>query len=229
MRDSYQRFFSEFQISESRFFEFGLKDIIYIPIHTAKEEWAILKKKINNNEEVFIRGFGRDAKGTHLYQEFYKLLLDNKHVKKDSNNNAEPERQICQLTGCSKKSSKHKIIRNYQISHVFGRTKNVYAFTAPWNLAYVAKVVDPFTGHEAIGPMVKKFTALFQQQTYERFSPLIDDFNEIITNQSFLERFDEAFKTMLENSMFQKEDVEKLRKSIRSEFSPIKLRLDGQG
>lgn len=224
MRDSYQKFLSEFQITEIQFFEFGLKDVIYIPLQTAEREWETLKKKIDGNEEVFIRGFGRDAKGTYLFQELYKLLLNNHHVKKDSTNNAEPTKQIRQLTGFTKKSSsKFDLIRNYQISHVFGRTKNVFAFTAPWNLAYVPKIFDPFTGHEAKGQMVEKFTTLFQKQTYDRYYKLIEDFNGIVTDQSFLDKVNLSFNLMLDKGVIEKNDVEKLRSSFKSEFMPIKV------
>lgn len=72
MRDSYISFLSEFKISEAQFFEFGLKNTIYIPFDKAKEDWNCLKNKIINDDKVFIRGFGKDAKGTSLYQEFYR-------------------------------------------------------------------------------------------------------------------------------------------------------------
>jgi hypothetical protein len=228
LRDSYQRFLSEFEISELQFFDFGLKDIIYIPKEVAENEWEILKKKIQNNEEVFIRGFGRDAKGTYLYQKLYELLIDNNHVKKDPSNNTEPTKLMKQLTGFSKtKSSRHQILRNYQVAHVFGRTKNVYAFAAPWNLVYIPKIMDPFTGHEAKGEAVERFTALFQKQTYDKFSNLIDEFNEIMTSPIFLSSLDRAFYAMQKNSLIKNQDLSKLKDSIYScEFLPIEIRQD---
>jgi len=147
MRDSYIRFFSKGYISKEQFFEFGLKETIYAPYEKAESEWNRLKQRIENNQEVFIRGFGRDANGTHLFQELYARLVGNHNVKKDPTNNAEPTKIIRELTGYSKtKYSKYELIRNYQISHIFGRTKNIYAFTAPWNIVYMPKMLDPFTG-----------------------------------------------------------------------------------
>ena len=64
-------------------------------------------------------------------------MVGNESVTKDSTNNAEPAKIIRELTGCSKiKNARHEPIRNYQISHIFGRTKNVFAFTAPCSLEY---------------------------------------------------------------------------------------------
>ena len=139
MRDSYIRFFSEGYISKEQFFEFGLKETIYAPYGKVELEWNRLKNRILNNESVFMRGFGRDANGTYLFQELYKRLNGNNNIKKDPTNNAEPTKIIRALTGYSKTvNSKYELIRNYQISHIFGRTKNIYAFTAPWNIVYIA-------------------------------------------------------------------------------------------
>lgn len=222
MRDSYQRFFSKGYISKEQFFEFGLKETIYISADKAEREWELLKKKIYGNEKVFIRGFGRDANGTHLFQELYKHLFGNDKVTKDSTNNAEPTKIIRELTGYSKlRSARHEPIRNYQISHIFGRTKNVFAFTAPWNIVYMPKMLDPFTGHEAQGDLIDEYTDLFQRQSYQRFGRIIDDFNQLVSNAEFLDRLKTSFNTMTSNGLFAGQDMEKLRKSVSEEFSPI--------
>jgi hypothetical protein len=222
MRDSYLRFFEEGYISKEQFFEFGLKEIIYSPYDKAEVEWTELKRKILNNDEVYIRGFGRDASGTYLFQDLYKQLVGNSNVIKDPTNNAEPTKVIKELTGYSKtKSSNYELIRNYQISHVFGRTKNVYAFTAPWNLVYIPKILDPFTGHEAKGELIHEFTFLFRQQTYKKFEILIDDFNEIVSNASFIDNLDNCLSSMEMSNSYSKQDIVKLRTSVKVEFMPI--------
>ena len=222
MRDSYIRFFSEGYISKEQFFKFGLKETIYAPIEKAKREWGLLKNRIQNNGEVFIRGFGRDANGTHLFQEFYQRLVGNRNVKKDPTNNAEPTKIIRELTGYSKtKNSKYELIRNYQISHIFGRTKNIYAFTAPWNIVYMPKMLDPFTGHEAKGDMIDEYTLLFQKQGYEQFGRLIDDFNEIIASSHFIEKLNNCLNELSADNSFEKKDIEKLKKAVHNEFMPI--------
>ncbi|MBE0446439.1 hypothetical protein [Psychrobacter sp. FME5] len=184
-------------ISKEQFFNFGLKETIYSSYDKAEIEWNLLKNRIYSNEKVFIRGFGRDASGTHLFQAFYERLINNYHVEKDPTNNSEPAKLIRALTGYSKtKSSKLELIRNYQISHVFGRTKNVFAFTAPWNIVYMPKILDPFTGHEAKGDMIDEYTFLFQKQCYDNFEKFIEEFNEIMISSIFKERMGESLDTL---------------------------------
>jgi hypothetical protein len=222
MSDSYARFFKYSKISKEDFFEFGLSETIYAPYEKAEAEWKKLKQKIENNEKTYIRGFGRDAKGTHLFQELYKHLVGNYKVTKDPTNNAEPSKIIRELTGYSKtKNNKHKQISNYQISHIFGRTKNVYAFAAPWNIVYIPKILDPFTGHEAKGEMVDEFTNKFQKQGYNKFCKLIEDFNEIMSKNSFKEKMEEGIGNIEKSGKFEEKIIAKLRESVLSEFSPI--------
>ena len=152
MRDSYERFFSEGYITKEQFYNFGVRETIHGEIEEATEFWEESKWKIREGQPVYIRGFGRNSNGSHLFQEFYSVVLGNQNVKIDPTNNREPTRVVRNLTGFSKtKSTKHEMIRNYQVSHVFGRTKNVFAFTAPWNIVYMPKLLDPLTGHEAKG------------------------------------------------------------------------------
>lgn len=74
MRDSYERFFSQGYISKDQFFEFGLSETIYAPLDKAEAAWEKLKHKVHSNQQVFIRGFGRNSNGTHLFQAFYAKL-----------------------------------------------------------------------------------------------------------------------------------------------------------
>ena len=222
MLDSYKNFLSEFKISENQFLDFGIKSVIYIPADKAKENWDSLKIKISNEEEVFVRGFGRDSKKTPLLLDFYKHLLGNSHVYKDSSNNSQPTKMIRELSGYSKTGkNKYKLISNYQISHIYGRTKNVYAFTAPWNIAYIPKIYDPFTGHEAKGDMVKEFTLKLEIQTYKNFKPLIEDFNNIITSPSFIGKLKTSLDILNENNLNLQQEYLEFNKLINSEFLPI--------
>ena len=45
-------------------------------------------------------------------------------------------------------------------------TKNALTFNAPWNIVYMPKLFDPFTGHESKGDITKKFTE--ELKTYGR-------------------------------------------------------------
>ena len=115
------------------------------------------------------------------------------------------------------------MIRNYQVSHVFGRTKNVFAFTAPWNIVYVPKMLDPFTGHEAKGEMISEFTRLFQQRTYKNFEPLIEDYNNIVTGNDFRNSVSDAIEMMADSERYDHSSLEAFKKSFETEYQPIIL------
>jgi hypothetical protein len=222
MRDSYLYFFSKGYISKEQFFDFGLSETIYVDFSVASQAWEYLKLKIQSNEPVYIRGFGRDANGTPLFQSLYRYAYGNSNILKDATNNAEPTKLMREWTGLSKNGGgRYQEIRNYQISHVFGRTKNPYCFTAPWNIVYVPKIIDPFTGHEAKGDFVDEFTRMFRRQCYSKFGALIDDFNQLMTSLDFQENIENALQLMQLGEKIDEMNMAKLRRSIESEFSPI--------
>ena len=215
MIDSYEKFLSEY-ITKEDFFNFGLNETIYIPTSEVDKEWKNLKNRIKNNEEVFIRGYGRNAAGTSLFFDFYNKVFQHSNVSKDATNNDRPTRLLEKLT----QLKKNKDIRNYQVSHVFGRTKNIFAFTAPWNIIFMPKILDPFTGHEAKGTLVDEFQLLFKQQNYNHFKTYIDEFNDIVTDTKLLTSIDNYFYDMHSNNS-DSVIIEKLRSSISDEFEPI--------
>lgn len=217
MRDSYLRFLESFKVSPNDLYEFGLKEIIAVPNDLAEIEWQSLKQRINSNELVAIRSFGRQGGNSQLMLDLYKVIFKNEKVMIDKTNNAAPTKLIRDLTGYSKvKKRGFKQLRNYQISHVFGKTKNPFAFTAPWNIVYLPKIIDPFTGHEAKGQLSDEFKPKFQKYIYGRFSQLIDDFNEVVTDRDLLSRIGDFIEAIESDEL-----RAKLRKLVKSEFDPI--------
>lgn len=71
--------------------------------------------------------------------------------------------------------------------------------------------------------MVEKFTSKFQAQAYKEFAPLIEDFNKIVTNPTFVDKLEGSLNIMQRDGLFLKEDVRKLGESIKTEFLPIIL------
>ena len=117
--DSYQEFLNFFKINREAFFEWGISATIFPPFNKVATEWEDLKKRIFNNEIVYIRGYGRDAHGTQMYKDLYAKLLNNTHVEKDPSNNAIPQKIIQRTTGLKRNCH----IYNYQVSHIWGHTK----------------------------------------------------------------------------------------------------------
>ena len=219
MKDGYKDFFEHFNISETDIISYGLKSIISIDNNSVEKSWIELKKKIMNDEEVIIRGYGRDALGTNLYINAYKHIFKNNKVKKDPTNNQNPQNLIKQLTGLKR----NRDIYNYQVSHVFGRTKNPLAFMAGWNIIYIPKILDPFTGHESKGELTDKFTIELKKFIYNKFANQINDFNSIVTDKKLKTRMDEYICLIEADDNIDEKKIMQFEKDIKKEFKPISI------
>jgi len=108
-----------------------------------------------------------------MYLDMYKCILNNENVKKDATNNLELQKIISQLTGHKRNVN----LFNYQVSHIFGKTKNVFLFEALWNIALVPKIIDPFTGHETKGIWSVEYQKKFSAYASEIYVEFIDEYN----------------------------------------------------
>jgi len=226
MRDSYQRFFEYFNIDFSDIIEFGVEiDTIYPDPIKIKTEWIDLINSIENNGNVYIRGYGRDAHGTALYQEFYRILLNNENIKKDPSNNDNPTRLLQNITKYSKTIKKDSIakerISNYQVSHIFGRTKNPFLFTAPWNIVWKSKLLDPFTGHESKGENTIKYKKAFLHKSKELYSEYISEYNQLVYRYFSIDKLEKAFNLMSTNLDTSQKIFKKFKVDAVNELKPI--------
>ena len=215
MLDSYEALIPEY-ISKEEFFRFGLEKTIYIPDSKVKQEWKNLKDRIKNNNTVYMRGV-KDSIGNQLFFDFYKHIFKNENVKKDPSNTQNPTKVIEALSGYKKS----KDLRNYQLTSIFGRNKNILAFCAPWNLAYTPNIVDPLMGVDAKGAMASEYQKLFLEHSYKKFKPYIDEYNEMVSNTNFVRTTDEYFEKLYDNSMLDKSAVIKFEEVLRDDFSAI--------
>jgi len=225
-RDSYELFFKHFKIQFSDVIEFGINEAtIYPDDIQVKEKWHELIKSVENNEKVFIRGYGRDAHGTNLYQELYKILLNNHKITKDATNNAKPTQLLQNITNFSKTikqdNNKKEKITNYQVSHVFGRTKNPFLFTAPWNLVWKPKILDPFTGHESKGTNTQQYKKAFINQCKELYSEYINQYNELALKYFTDEKIESALKKMELSFSGDMKYFQKFKIDVKKELSII--------
>lgn len=221
-KDAYKLFMKEFKITDDALIQYGLDNTLFIPMDKVEEYWNKLKGEIEGaNKIIFIRGYGRDAKGTQKFIDFYSNVFNNNMIQKDPTNNAVPTKLIRDLTRYSKtkisNKSTFKYIQNYQISHIFGKTKNIYTFTAPWNIVYMPKILDPLTGHESRGDFKKKFQKEFQKYCFKKFEKYIDEYNEIVSNDVFLTNKRTYLDTLDDND----KSIQKFKEMIENEFSPI--------
>ncbi len=213
--DSYQKFIDKFHIAKEDLYEFGLTETIFPPIELIEPNWELLKSKIFSNQSVYIRGYGRDAQGTQLYIDLYNYIFNNSHVTKDPTNNLKAQNLISKLTGYKRNTD----LLNYQVSHIFSRTKNIFLFECPWNIVFVPKIIDPFTGHETKGIWPEEYQKLFLEHVKKRYQKFIDDYNQIITSFTVADKIDSYIKTLPDS--INTKTIEQFRQDSLNELSTL--------
>lgn len=213
--DAYQEFLSHFDIDKQAFFEWGISATIFPDVPKVEEEWALLKERIFNDKTVYIRGYGRDAHGTQLYKDLYKELFNNFHVEKDPTNNAVPHKLIQKLTGLKRNVD----VYNYQVSHIWGHTKNIFMFEAPWNICYTPKIIDPFTGHETKGIWPVQYQNLFLSKVNILYEPFIREYNQILAELNIERRVSEYIFSL--RGVVSDRELFQFAKDVTGELSPI--------
>jgi len=213
--DSYQEFLTHFKIDRASFFEWGIFSTIFPPVDRVASEWEALKKRIFSNQTVHIRGYGRNGRGTQLYKDLYTKLLDHSHVVQDPTNNTAPHNIIQRITGLKR----NKDIYNYQVSHIWGHTKNIFLFEAPWNLCYTPKIMDPFTGHETKGEWPDEYQKLFFAKARALYRPFLDDYNQLFITLDIERRLQEYMISL--DGLIPEKELVQFSKDASSELSPI--------
>ncbi len=214
MKDSYVEFLKRFNIKEQEFLEYGKESIIYVSKNIAEEEWNKLKDRVINNKEVYIRPYGNNGKNTEIILEFIKEVFNNSNIRVDSSRNNKPHLCIKQYTNLER----GKDIQNYQVSHIFGMTKNPYMFECPWNIAYIPKIYDPFTGHESNGEWTSKFQDYYLQDVQKEFKELIEDYNNIMIEINILDKI-EYFVNKLKK--YDQKQKNKIKEDLLDNFKII--------
>ncbi len=180
---------------------------------------------IENNQEVYIRGYGRDAHGTKLFQDLYKILLNNENVRKDPSNNSKPTQLLQNVTNYSKSIKKDSLekekINNYQVTHIYGQTKNPFLFTAPWNIVWKSKLLDPFTGHESKGENTNRYKEAFIIKSKELFQDYISEYNELAEKYFNKENVESALNLIKNTSDIDAKTFEKFKIDAFNELKKI--------
>ena len=213
--DSYRLFMENFKISKDDLFDWGIENTIFPNVEVVDVFWNKLKDRIVNGEKVYIRGYGRDAHGTELYKGLYGHIFGNFNVIKDPTNNAIPQKNIQNLT--SKKRNVE--IYNYQVSHIFGRTKNIFMFEAPWNVCYTPKIMDPFTGHESKGEWPVEYQDRFIKKAVSLYEKYIIDYNLLLKKYEMKDRTNEYINNLF--MLKEKKEVDQFKNDCEKEIEPI--------
>lgn len=223
-KDGYEQFFEYFNIDKNDLWNFAKESIVTVDIDKAILQWNLIKSAIEEGTEpVIVRNYGLKGVNSGLYLDLYRHIVPNAVIKIDPTNNTYPPKILAKYTGYYKKSGvTQNRISNYQVSHIFERTRNPYSFGAVWNMAYIPKILDPFTGHEATGDLVVEFTGQLQYFFYDKYKVIIEEYNAI--NEQLLQLSREyvnsdAFVTGDKSDKV----IDYFKKSIEFQFSKIEL------
>ena len=224
--DGYDIFLKRFKISPDELIDFGLSNIYSCSEELAAQEWESLKHSLKNGDEVFIRRYGRNIKSNQLIEFFYQQLFPMAKITADPTNNSAPRKKIEEWTKKMKNPSKKKLdggfqkIRNFQVSHVFGQTKNPLLFQAPFNIIYLPKIMDPFTGHEASGEINELFIVKLHHYIVQKYYPIILDFNNI-RDEIVKNNFQKAMNKTKEKFKNSDHNVDTFEKNMLREWNKI--------
>ena len=227
MKDPYIELFDKIGLTQKRFFEIGIESIIIASHDKLVQQWNELKGNLeNNNKKLFVRGYSPDKPKRDAFITLIKYLFPNGNIDIDVRNNTNPTKIIAELTSLKKDKSagkNYEIIQNYQVSHIFGRTKNPYLFNAGWNIAYIPKYLDPFTGHETVGQINSDFKEAFNIFKTKKLKYFIDDYNSIVNNKSFQDNLTKSIAELKKNFKMPDKSFNLLSKNAMFEFSPIEI------
>lgn len=197
--DAYQFLLEQLNIDHHRFLEIGIGNILQIDEETVMKQWKMQKDAIlAGGASLGIRNYGRYGKFNEHFKVLYNALFDCT-ISFDKTNNAYPAKMMDSQTTYRKnrkaKSSSHTVIFNYQLAHIFGCTKNPLLFTALWNLAYIPKYLDPFTGHETKGELSDSIREVFQEKMRRKLSVYLEDYNNFY-HTHIANKLEPAFETV---------------------------------
>ena len=184
--------------------------------------------KDNNISKVYVRTFGDKGKENTkaLLISFYEYIFDYSEkevISIDRSNNSAPSSTLNRYTEYTKtKNHKSKnILFNYQVSHIFGKTLNCYAFTAPWNIVYLPKILDPFTGHESNGKLTEQFTQKLQEFAKLNYKEQIEQFNKRM--EELAPKINKFKAKLKSENEFDEQSIKRFFKSLDENFSQIDL------
>lgn len=220
--DSYGKFCKDHGICGQDFVKWGLDNIVYPDPVKVKQEWNALKNNIVNGSDVYVRKYGR--KGNSILIDFYNFF--GIKAKPDPNNNSKATKMLQTTTGYKKFNSRKQntngqILQNYQVSHIFGKTKNVYCFTAPWNVCFVPKLIDPLTGHESEGTFPISFKSKWMKAIKKKYQNYINEYNNLVRSFDIDSKLKKFFSNPSHSGYSQAERA-KFEEDMKEEFSPIK-------
>ena len=109
----------------------------------------------------------------------------------------------------------------FRTLHIFGKTKNLFLFEAPWNICYTPKMIDPLTGHEAKGVWPLEYQRCFISKCFNLYKEYIEEYNELIVKYDISNKVNEYICSI--KNEYDSRLITRFAKDCNRELSPIKI------
>lgn len=212
--DSYQLFCDDFHITPEELYRFGIRRSIFATPEAAWNQWQSLKKALRGERELRIRKYGRSA--VNPFIEMYKHIFPQAQILEDSTGNAAPRAIIQRITNHTINST----ICNFEVSHVFGYTKNPLLFNAAWNFFFCPRLIDPFTGHASTGRWPEEYQPLLREAVLTKFARCISDYNRMLAEEGIHDQI-ENYLANLNWGTEKTKELARFKEDVRKEWRPI--------
>lgn len=212
--DSYQQFCDDFHITPDELYQFGIRRSIFATPEEAWNQWQSIKRALQGEGELKIRKYGRAESNPFI--SMYKQIFPQAQISIDANGNSSPRAIIQKVTN----RAINDTIFNFEVSHVFGYTKNPLLFNAAWNFFFCPKLIDPFTGHTSKGRWPEEYQPLLKESVLTKFSRCISDYNKMLTEMGILELI-ENYLAGLDWGTENAKDLARFKEDARKEWQPI--------
>lgn len=212
--DSYQQFCDDFHITPDELYQFGIRRSIFATPEEAWNQWQSIKRALQGEGELKIRKYGRAESNPFI--SMYKQIFPQAQISIDTNGNSSPRAIIQKVTN----RTINDTIFNFEVSHVFGYTKNPLLFNAAWNFFFCPKLIDPFTGHTSKGRWPEEYQPLLRESVLTKFSRCISDYNKMLTEMRILELI-ENYLADLDWGTENAKELARFKEDARKEWQPI--------
>ncbi len=190
--DSYRLFLAHFGIREKEFFDYGLKSLIFVdPNDAYKQMKQLINALLNGGQTLFIRSYGKNGAGDHVFINLYKDLFPKSDIQIDKSNNTRPKQLIQRYKGIRiGTNTVDGDTYNYILSHIFANTKNPLFFEGAFNYCLCPKIYDPFTGKECSLGWNENFSKQLLSKVKKDYQKTIKLIEEFISDNDIINRID---------------------------------------
>lgn len=219
-KDAYKNFFEHYKIDFKELTEFAISEIIFADKKDVKSKWIDIKNKFEAKNPMPIRKYGQNGSKNKFIRGFY-LDCFGIEVKFDTTNNQIPTKTLQDYTGKRKNFN----IFNYQVSHIFSKTKNIFLFDNLFNLGFIPKYIDPFSGHESFGERKEEFQKILRQHVCKLYGDIIRDYNSYVSSLDTIKKINHHIDMLKLKGSNNINFLNSFKETLIEDFKPIEIEI----